>query len=180
MPRLRPQRLEVPEFVEHRLSREELTAELLRFGFKLNNMPQHRDPPEPLIPDQLTSRKLKSQRYRKIQHLYKSDKSAALDYALDMSNYVERVAPPTEVCREWARYLATRSLLPPVPDTFRPRIDQDPIMLASLMDPLREEELNWAIQSFKTSSAKGLYGVGVDDLKKTSVEKTLLNWQPRS
>lgn len=146
---------------------------LTRFGFVLDAVPQYREPPEPQRPIQLSSRKLKNQRYRKIQLLYSTDKSAALDFALDMSNYIERVTPSTVICREWARYLSTRSLLPPVPDNYRPRIEQDPIMLRSLMDPLREEEINWALLSFKTRTAKGLDGVSVEDLKNLRREDLL-------
>lgn len=134
----------------------------------------------------LTRAQRNRRQYAVIQKMYSRDKAEALKYIVDRQNHVERSTPSPEVRREWCDYFKINPGLGRVQDAQTMADDQDLDQLSGIDGPITMEELEAAISNTSPSTARGMDGISLVDIKAMDrgdvlqVLNGIYNWTPEN
>ncbi|KAL7647277.1 UNVERIFIED_CONTAM: hypothetical protein RMT77_002535 [Armadillidium vulgare] len=115
----------------------------------------------------------KRRQYAKTQSMYAKGKAETLKYIVDRNNYVERAFPSFKIRSQWQEYFSVNPGLRRVDDGQQLAEEQDPELLRSLDAPITLVELEAALKNTSPSTARGLDGISLADLRAIDREELL-------
>lgn len=166
---------------------EKLLNKLTSLGIVIGEprLPPQRNPPVGGVEVGLLSRaRWKRIQFAKLQRIYARDKAEALKFIIDQQNYVERTYPSQEVREQWKRYFQVNPELGQVPDGQVLADGQDHEALESFDGPITLAEMEAAFKNTSPSTARGLDGISLADLRAMNKDDILeiingiFSWAP--